>query len=73
MRGNSEVKITYRFGFKRLNSLHVFADIVRDGFKVAQDLLRLIDNSLVLQNGAIMREIDGRWLGVQLARNALSL
>ena len=40
------------------------ADVVCDGFKVTQDLLRFIDDGLVLQNGAVVREVYGRWLGI---------
>jgi hypothetical protein len=46
---------THGFGFERLDGLDVRADVVRDGLKVAQDLLRFVDDGFVLQNGAVVR------------------
>jgi hypothetical protein len=36
------------FGLKRLYRPHVRADVVRDGFKFAQDLLHFIHNAFIL-------------------------
>lgn len=55
---------TYSFGLESLDSLDVCADVVRDGFKVTQDFLRFIDDALVLQNGAVVRKVYSRWLGI---------
>lgn len=55
---------TYCFGLERLDGLDVCADVVRDGFKSGQDLLRFVDDGLVLQNGAVVREVYGRRLGI---------
>ena len=41
-------KKTYSFGLKSLDGLHVRADVVRDGFKFAQDLLRFIHDAFIL-------------------------
>ena len=46
---------THGCGFERLDGLDVRADVVRDGLKVAQDLLRFVDDGFVLQNGAVVR------------------
>lgn len=42
------------------------ADVVGDGLEVLQDLLGLINDSLVFQDRPIVREVDGRGLGVEL-------
>ncbi len=55
---------TYCFGFKRLDGLHVRADVVCDGFKLAQDLLRFIHNAFILQDGAVVRHVYCRRLGI---------
>jgi hypothetical protein len=50
-RGRSEEKVrekTYCFGLKSLDGLHVRTDVVRDGFKFAQDLLHFIHNGFIL-------------------------
>jgi hypothetical protein len=39
---------TYCFSLKSLDGLHVRADVVRDGFKFAQDLLHFIHNAFIL-------------------------
>lgn len=39
---------THRFGLKSLDGLHVRADVVRDGLKFAQGLLRFIHDAFVL-------------------------
>jgi hypothetical protein len=39
---------TYCFDLKSLDGLHMRADIIRDGFKFAQDLLRFIHNAFIL-------------------------
>ena len=46
-------------------------DVVRDGLEVTQGLLHLVDDGLVLQDGAVVRQVDGRRLGVELAGDAL--
>ncbi len=66
-----EKKLSHRLGLERLDGFDVCTDVVRDGLEVTQDLLRLVDDRLVLQNGAVMRQVDGRRLGVELAGDAL--
>ena len=58
---------TYCFGLERLDGLDVSADVVRDGFKFAHNLLRFVDDGLVLQDRAVVGEVYGRRLGIQLA------
>ena len=48
-------------------------DVVCHGLEITQDLLRLIDDGLVLQHGAVVREVDGRRSGVELAGDALGI
>ena len=64
---------THRLGLERLDGLDVHAGVVRDGFKVAQDLLRLVDDGLVLQDGAVVRKVDGRRLRFELACDELGV
>src|SRR6266702_8502492 len=66
-----EKKLSHRLGLERLDGFDVCTDVVRDGLEVTQDLLRLVDDRLVLQNGTVMRQVDGRRLGVELAGDAL--
>ena len=49
------------------------ADIIRYGLEVLHDFLSLIDDGFVLQDGAIVGEINGRWLGVERAGDALGV
>jgi hypothetical protein len=43
------------------------ANVVRDRFKITQDLLHFVDDGFVLQDGAVMRQVYGRRLGIQVA------
>ena len=38
------------------------ADVVGHGLEVAQDLLGLVDDGLVLEHGAVVLEVEGRRL-----------
>lgn len=49
------------------------ANIIRDGLEVTQNLLRLVDDGLVLQDGAVMRQVDRCRLGIELAGDALGI
>jgi len=40
------------------------ADVVRDGFKFAQDLLHFIDDAFILQDRTVVRQVYGRRLGI---------
>ena len=50
---------THSLGFEGLNSLDGAADVVGHGLEVLQQLLRLVNNGLVLQHRAVMSEVDG--------------
>jgi hypothetical protein len=66
-RGRSREEIrekTYCFGLKGLDGLHVRADVVRDRFEFAQDLLRFIHNAFILYDRAVVRQVYGRRLGI---------
>jgi hypothetical protein len=45
--GRRSAKKTYRFGLESLDGLHMGADVVRDGFKFTQELLRFIYNPFI--------------------------
>ena len=45
---------THRLGLERLDGFNVRADVVCDGLEVAQGLLCLVDDGLVLQDGAVV-------------------
>lgn len=47
--------------------------VVRDGLEAREQLLRLVDDALVAQHRAVVREVDGRRLGGVLLRQALRL
>mgnify|MGYP007051635911 CR=1 FL=1 len=49
----------YSLGFEGLNGLEGCANVVGDGLELLQELLGLVNDSLVLQNGAVMSEVDG--------------
>lgn len=50
---------THSLGLEGLNSLDGAADVVGHRLEVLQQLLGLVNNSLVLQHRAVMSEIDG--------------
>lgn len=62
---------TYSLNLEGLDSLDVRRHIVSDGLELFQKLLRLIYDSLVLQNRAVVREIDGSGLGSELCVHPL--
>ena len=64
---------THGLGLERLNSLDLRAHVVRDGLEVAEDLLGLVDDSLVTENRTVVLEVDGRRLGSELALDALGI
>lgn len=49
------------------------ADIVSDGLEVREDLLGLIDDLLVLQDGLVVRDVDRRGLGGVCRVDALGI
>ena len=57
---------TYRLGLERLNSLDLRAHVVRDGLELVEELLRLVHDRLVLEHRAVVREVDGGRLSVEL-------
>jgi hypothetical protein len=63
----------YRLDFKGLDGIYVCIDIIRHRFEVFQQLLCLVDYSLVLQYGAVMCEVNGGRLRVVLSGEALGL
>ena len=54
---------THRLSLERLNGLDLSVHVVGDGLEVAEDLLSLVDDSLVAENGAVVVEVNGRGLG----------
>ena len=64
---------TYRLGLERLNSLDVCANVVRHRLELLQNLLSLIDDSLVLEHRTVVCEVDGRGLRVERAGDALGV
>lgn len=64
---------TYRLGLKRLDRLDVRAHVVRDGLELAQELLRLVDDGLVAQHRAVVREVDRRRLRGERGVDALGV
>ena len=64
-------KGTYRLSLKRLNRLDLRSHIVGDRLEVAEDLLSLVDDSLVAENGAVVVKVNGRGLGCELGLDTL--
>ena len=50
-----------------LNRLDVRGDVVGDGLKVLQNLLRLINDGLVFEDRAVVGKVDGGGLSVELS------
>ena len=55
MRTQQRKKATHSLGLERLDGFDVRVDVVRHRLKVTQDLLCFVDDSLVLQHGAVVR------------------
>lgn len=49
------------------------ANIIRDRLEVGQDLLRILDDLLVLQHGFVVRDVDCRGLRGELGVDALGI
>ena len=64
---------TYSLGLEGLDSLDVSADIVCHGLVARQNFFCLIDNGLVLQNRAVVREVYGGRLSLKLAMYPLGV
>ena len=64
---------THGLRLKRLDRLDVLANVVRHRLEVAEDFLSLVYDSLVLQDRAVVCDIDGGGLGLQLCSNTLSV
>ena len=64
---------TYSLGLEGLNSLHVSRNVVGDGLEVPQELLSLVNDSLVLEYRTVVRKVDGGRLGVELRVNPLRI
>jgi len=62
---------THSLGLESLDGLNVCVHVIGDRFKLLQDLLRLINDGLIFQNGPVMGEIDCRRLVVILMRQSL--
>ena len=67
------LSLTYGLGLESLNSLDVCANIVSDGLEVFEKLLSLINDSLVLQDGTVVSEVDGCRLSSECALNTLGI
>jgi hypothetical protein len=52
------LRILHSLRLKRLNGLHLPINIIRRGLEVAEVLLDLVDDGLVLQDRAVVREVD---------------
>jgi hypothetical protein len=48
-------QLSHRRGLERLDGFDVRTYVVRDGLEVTQGLLSLVNDGLVLQDGAVMR------------------
>ena len=59
-----QATITYSLRLEGLNCLQVCTNIIRYWLEVLKDFLGLINNSCVLQDGAVVREVNGRWLRI---------
>lgn len=64
---------TNGLGLEGLNGLYVRTDIVGNGLEVLQNFLGLVNDSLVLQNGAVVGKINGGGLAGVLCVKTLSL
>ena len=53
---------THSLSLERLNGLDLRVHVVGDGLEVLQDLLGLVDDRLVLEDGAVVRKVDCRGL-----------
>jgi hypothetical protein len=51
--------IAYSFRLESFNGLDVVVDIVSNRLEVLQELLGLIHDSLVLENGAVVSKVNG--------------
>lgn len=56
------LRVLHGLGLKGLNGLDLPGNIVGRGLEGAEVLLDLINDGLVLQERAVVREIDGLWL-----------
>lgn len=65
--------MTHRLGLERLNSLDVCVHIIGDGLEVAENLLSLVHNGRVAEDGAVMLEVHGCGLGSELRTDALGV
>jgi len=65
-------KITHSFSLKSFDDLNVCVHVICGRLELLQNLLCLINDGLVLQDGAVMGKIDCCWLIVILVRQSLS-
>lgn len=65
--------LTHRLGLEGLDGLDVSANIVCHGLVLLQDFFCLIDDGLVLQHGAVVREVDGGGLSLKLSVYSLGV
>lgn len=49
------------------------ADIIGHGLELLEQLLRLVNDGLVLQHGAVVLDVHGRGLGFQRGLDALGV
>lgn len=54
---------TNRLRLESFNGLNMSVDIISHRLKILQELLSLVDNSLVLEGGTVVGEVDGGGLG----------
>lgn len=66
-------KNTNGLGFERFDGLDVSADVVCHGLERLENALSLIDDSLVLNQRAVLGDVDGGGLGGQLVVDTESL
>jgi hypothetical protein len=62
---------TYSLRLEGFNGLHMAADVVRDRLEVAHGLLGLVHDSLVLEQRAVVRDVDSGGLVLESVGDAL--
>ena len=66
-------KNTHRLDLEGLDRLQVRRHVVRHGLEAGEGLLRLVDDGLVLEDGTVVRKVDGGGLRGELRRDALGI
>lgn len=71
--GVVEEKNTHRLDLEGLDRLQVRRHVVRHGLEACEGLLRLVDDGLVLEDGTVVREVNGGGLRGELRGDALGI